>query len=44
MLKMIAMMIRFRVGQKVTRGAARKMGLGLISPLAGVIGGLKTMR
>ncbi|HVR44125.1 MAG TPA: hypothetical protein VMS56_11860 [Thermoanaerobaculia bacterium] len=44
MWSFIRKMIRFRIGQKVSRGAARRLGLRPISSLLGVIGGLKAVR
>ncbi|MGH9457766.1 MAG: hypothetical protein ACRD2J_09035 [Thermoanaerobaculia bacterium] len=44
MLKMIRKMVRFRLAQKVTRGAARKLGLRPIAGLLGVVGGLRAAR
>lgn len=44
MLKTIRNLVRFRLGQKVTRGAARKLGLRPIAGLAGLIGGIRSVR
>lgn len=44
MFSLLKKMIRFRVGQKVSRGAAKKIGLGPLSGLLGIIGGVRTMR
>jgi hypothetical protein len=44
MLSFLKNMIRFRVGQKVSRGAAKKLGLRPLSGIIGLIGGLRTMR
>lgn len=44
MFKTIKQLILFRMGQKVSRGVAKKVGLGPISPLAGLIGGFRYMR
>lgn len=44
MFKFLRKMVRFRVGQKVTRGTARKLGLGPLSGLLGVIGGMRAAR
>jgi hypothetical protein len=44
MLNFLKKLIRFRVGQKVSRGAAKKLGLRPISGIVGLIGGLRTMR
>jgi hypothetical protein len=43
MLKLIAKMVKFRIGQKVARGAAKKIGLRPVAGLMGLIGGFKTM-
>jgi hypothetical protein len=44
MLNFLKTIIRFRVGQKVSRGAAKKLGLRPISGIVGLIGGFRTMR
>ncbi|HUP66161.1 MAG TPA: hypothetical protein VM557_12865 [Thermoanaerobaculia bacterium] len=44
MFKLLGKMLKFRLGQKVTRGAAKKMGLGPMSGLLGLVGGLKAAR
>lgn len=44
MLSLMKKMIRFRLGQKVTRGAAKKIGFGPLASVLGVIGGIRTMR
>ena len=44
MLSFLKKMVKFRVGQKVSRGAAKKLGLGPISSIIGLVGGYRTMR
>lgn len=44
MLKMLKKLLLFRVGQKTTRGFARKIGLRSIAPLVGLVGGVRYMR
>ena len=44
MMKLIRNLIRFRLGQKMTRSAARTMGFGAFSRIAGLIGGYRMMR
>jgi len=41
MFKTIKQLILFRLGQKVSRGVAKKVGLGPVSSIAGFIGGLR---
>lgn len=43
MFKTIKQLILFRLGQKVSRGVAKKVGLRPISSLAGLVGGLRYM-
>lgn len=44
MLSFLKKMVKFRMGQKVSRGAAKKLGLGPISSIIGLVGGYRTMR
>jgi hypothetical protein len=45
MIRTIRKMIRYRIGQKVTRGFARKLGFFRgTSSILGVIGGLAALR
>lgn len=43
MIGLILKMIRFRLGQKMARGTAKKLGLRPVSGLMGIIGGLRMM-
>ena len=43
MVGLIMKMAKFRIGQKIARGAAKKMGLRPVSGLMGIIGGFKAM-
>lgn len=43
MIRLILKMIRFRLGQKMARGTARKLGLRPVAGLMGLIGGLRMM-
>ncbi|HEY0593851.1 MAG TPA: hypothetical protein VGF40_18915 [Thermoanaerobaculia bacterium] len=44
MLTFLKKMIKFRVGQKVARGAAKKLGFKPIAGLVGLVGGYRAMR
>lgn len=44
MFKTIKQLILFRLGQKVSRGVAKKVGLRPVASLAGLIGGFRYMR
>lgn len=44
MLHFLKKLLLFRVGQKTTRGFAKKIGLHGFANIAGVIGGVKYMR
>ena len=44
MLNFIRRLIAFRVGQSTTKGAARMLGFGRLSMLAGLIGGVRAFR
>jgi hypothetical protein len=44
MLNMIRNLVRFRLAQKVSRGAAKKLGLRPIAGLVGLIGGIRAAR
>ena len=44
MWNFIKKLIRFRVGQKSARGAARLLGFGRLGLILGLIGGLRTLR
>ena len=44
MFKTIKQLILFRMGQKVSRSVAKKVGLGPISSIAGLLGGFRYMR
>jgi len=44
MWNFIKKLIRFRVGQKSTRGAAKLLGFGRIGVIFGLIGGLRALR
>jgi hypothetical protein len=44
MLKFIKKLVLFRIGQKTSRGVAKKLGLHGFANLAGIIGGLRTVR
>lgn len=41
MFGVIMKMVKFRIGQKITRKAAKKLGLGPVAGLMGLIGGFK---
>ena len=44
MLRMVKNLIRFRLGQKVARGTAKKLGLGPVAGIVGLVSGLRAMR
>jgi len=44
MLSLMKKLLLFRIGQKTTRGFARRIGLHGIAGVAGLVGGLKYMR
>lgn len=44
MWNFIKKLVRFRVGQKSARGAARLLGFGKLGLILGVVGGLRAMR
>lgn len=44
MLSFLKKIVRFRVGQKVSRGAAKKLGFGPLAGIIGLVGGLRTLR
>jgi len=44
MWNLIKNLVRFRVGQKSTRGAAKLLGFGKLGLILGVIGGLRALR
>jgi hypothetical protein len=43
MVGLIMKMIRFRLGQKIARGSAKKLGLRPVSGLMGIVGGFRMM-
>lgn len=43
MLGLIMKMARFRLGQKVARGVAKKLGLRPVASIMGIIGGFKAI-
>lgn len=43
MFGLIMKMAKFRIGQKVARGVAKKLGLRPVSGLLGIIGGFKAL-
>jgi hypothetical protein len=43
MIGLMIKMAKFRIGQKVSRKAAKKLGLRPVAGLMGLIGGFKTM-
>jgi len=44
MYRLLKRLLMFRVGQKTSRGFAKSIGLRRISPIVGIIGGIKYMR
>jgi hypothetical protein len=44
MWRFLKQLLRFRMGQKTSRGAARLMGFGKLGLVIGLIGGWRTMR
>jgi hypothetical protein len=44
MLSMLRSLLRFRIGQKSSRGVARVLGFGRLSMIIGLIGGFRYMR
>ena len=44
MYRLLKRLLMFRIGQKTTRGFARSIGLRGISPIVGLIGGIKYRR
>ncbi|HXG58432.1 MAG TPA: hypothetical protein VNL91_05380 [Thermoanaerobaculia bacterium] len=44
MMHFLRKLLLFRLGQKASRSFARSIGLGAISGVIGVVGGLKSMR
>lgn len=44
MLHFLKKLVMFRVGQKASRGFAKTIGLGAISSVVGLVGGMKYMR
>jgi hypothetical protein len=44
MLSFLKKMIKFRLGQKVARGTAKKLGLGPFAGVIGLVGGYRSMR
>lgn len=44
MIQLMKKLVMFRIGQKASRGFARKIGLGAIAPLVGLVGGTRYMR
>ena len=44
MFRFLKQLLIFRVGQKTARGFAKSIGMGRISSLVGLIGGIKYLR
>jgi hypothetical protein len=44
MWNLIKKLVRFRVGQKSTRGAAKLLGFGKLGLILGLFGGLRALR
>lgn len=44
MLDLLRKFLAFRIGQTTTRGMARMVGLGRLSMIIGLIGGLRALR
>ena len=44
MLKLLKRLLMFRIGQKASKGFARTLGFGRLSPVIGLIGGVRQMR